>query len=88
MNASGNYAMLMFQSALGFSKTVRNDQLPMEFWQCGIVGKVSKVVIFENTYLWVVTFGKIFNFCIFMLTYLFLLLKSTLKRQKTNISML
>ena len=31
MNASGNYAMLMFQSALGFSKTVRNDQLPMEF---------------------------------------------------------
>ena len=54
--------ILMFQSALGFSKTVRNDQLPMEFWECGIVDKVSKVVIFANTYLWVVTFGKILPF--------------------------
>ena len=52
MNANGNYAILMFQSDLGFSKTVKNNQLPMEFWEYGIASKVSKVVIFENTYLW------------------------------------
>ena len=43
------YANLMFQSDLGFLKTVRNAQLPMEFWKCGIADKVSKVVIYENT---------------------------------------
>ena len=43
------YANLMFQSDLGFLKTVRNAQLPMEFWECGIADKVSKVVIYENT---------------------------------------
>ena len=31
MNTSGNYAILMFQSDLGFAKTVRNGHLPMEF---------------------------------------------------------
>ena len=55
----------------------------MEFWECGIADKVLKV-IFENTYLWV-TFGKSFIFCVFMLTYLFLVLKSSLKRQKSVI---
>ena len=55
----------------------------MEFWECGIADKVLKV-IFENTYLWV-TFGKSFIFCVFMLTYLFLVLKSSLKRRKSVI---
>ena len=55
----------------------------MEFWECGIADKVLKV-IFENTYLWV-TFGKSFIFCVFMLTYLFLVLKRSLKRQKSVI---
>ena len=50
----------------------------MEFWECGIADKVLKV-IFENTYLWV-TFGKSFIFCVFMLTYLFLVLKRSLDR--------
>ena len=77
----------MFQSDLGFSKTFRNDQLPKEFWECGIASKVSKVAIFENAYLWV-TFGKSFTLCVFMFAYLFLVLKSTLKRQKTVIFML
>ena len=72
MNSSGNYAVLMFQSDLGFPKTLRNDYLPMEFWECGMTDKVSKVVTFENAYLWV-TFGKSFIFCIFMLIYLFLI---------------
>ena len=81
MNTSGNYANLMFQSDLEFPKTVRNAQLPIEFLECGIADKVSKVVIFENTYLWV-TFGKSFIFYIFMLTYLFLVTKSSLKIQK------
>ena len=58
----------------------------MDFWECGIAGKVSKVVIFENTYLWV-TFGKSLIFSIFMLKYLFLILKSTLKEQKSVILM-
>ena len=31
----------------------------MEFWESDIADKVSKAVIFENTYLWV-TFGKSF----------------------------
>ena len=56
----------------------------MDFWECGIAGKVSKVAIFENTYLWV-TFGKSLIFSIFMLKYLFLVLKSTLKEQKSVI---
>ena len=34
MNSSGNYATLMFWSDLGFPKSVRNGQLPMEFWEC------------------------------------------------------
>ena len=68
MNTSGNYANLMFQSDLGFPKTIRNGQLPMESWECGIADKVSKVAIFENTYLWV-TFDKSFIFCVFMLVY-------------------
>ena len=42
---------------------------------------------FENTYLWV-AFGKSFIFCVFMLRYLFLVLKSTLKRRKFVIIML
>ena len=84
MNTSGNYAVLMFQSDLGFPKIVRNVQLPMEFWEHGISDKVSKVVIFENTYLWV-PLG--FMFRTFMLTYLFLVLKSTLKRHKSVILM-
>ena len=54
------------------SKNLRNDHLPMEFWECGITDKVSKVASFENTYLWV-TFSKSFIFCIFMLIYLFLI---------------
>ena len=53
MNSSGNYAILMLESDLGFvRKTVRNGQLPTEFWKCGIADKVLKVIIFENTYLW------------------------------------
>ena len=64
----GNYAILIFQSDLGFLKTVRNGQLPTEFGECGIADKVSKVVIFENIYLWV-TFQKSFIFYIFMVTY-------------------
>ena len=58
----------------------------MEFWERGIADKVLKV-IFENTYLWV-TFGKSFIFCVFMLTYLFLVLKSSLKRWKSVMFML
>ena len=81
MNISGNDSNLMFQSDLGFPKTVRNGQLPMEFWECGIADKVSKVAIFENTYLWV-KFGKSFIFCIFMLVHLFLVRKGSLKRHK------
>ena len=50
MDTSGIYATLKFQSGLGFSKTVINDQLSMGFWECGIAGKASKVVIFEKTY--------------------------------------
>ena len=49
----------MFQLDLGFLKTVRNDKLPIESRKCGIADKVSKVVIFEITYLWV-TFDKSF----------------------------
>ena len=74
MNTSGNYANLRFP------KTVRNGQLPKQFWECGKADKVSKV-IFENTYL-CLTFAKSFSFWIFMLVYLFLVLKSSLKRQK------
>ena len=77
MNVSGNYAIFMFQSDLEFPKTDRNSKLPMEFWKCGMANKVSKVAIFENTYFWV-TFGKSFIY-VFMLIYLFLVLKSTLK---------
>ena len=51
MNASGNYAIFMFQSDLEFLEIDRNGKLPMEFWKCGIADKVSKVAIFENTYL-------------------------------------
>ena len=58
----------------------------MEFWECSIAGKVSEVVIFENAHLWV-TFGKSFIFCICILTYLFLVVESTLKRQKSVIFM-
>ena len=72
---------MKFQSDLGFPKAFRNGQLPMELWESGIADKVSKVAIFENTYL-SVTFGKGFIFCIFMLVYLFLVHKSSLKRQK------
>ena len=39
----------------------RNGELPIEFCECGIAGKVSKVVIFENTYFWI-TSGKSFIF--------------------------
>ena len=49
MNASENYVILMFQSHLGFQKIVKNCLFSMEFWERGIAGKVSKVVIFENT---------------------------------------
>ena len=42
----------------------------MDFWECGIADKDPKVVIFENTYLWV-TFTKSFIFCIFMLIYVY-----------------
>ena len=63
-----------------------NGQLPMEFWECGIADKVSKVFIFENAYLRV-TFGKSFIFCIFMRTNLFLVFKITLRRQKSVILM-
>ena len=52
----------------------------MEFRECYIADRVSKVAIFETTYLWV-TFGTSFIFCIFMPTYLFLDLKSSLKRE-------
>ena len=31
MNSNGNCAILMFKLDLGFPKTVRNDQLPIEF---------------------------------------------------------
>ena len=62
---------------------VSNQTAHQEFWECGIADKVLKV-IFENTYLWV-TFGKSFIFCVFMLTYLFLVLKRSLKRQKSVI---
>ena len=55
----------------------------MEFWECGIADKVLKV-IFENTSLWA-TFGKSLIFCVFILTYLFLVLKRSLKRQKSVI---
>ena len=74
MNTSGNYAILMFQLDLEFPETVKNGQLPMEFWDCGIADKVSKAFVFENVYLRV-TFGKSFISCIFMLTYLFLVFK-------------
>ena len=70
----------MFQSDLEFPKTDKNGKLPMEFWKCDIDDKVS------NKYLWV-AFAKSFIFCIFMLTYLFLVLKSTLERQKSVIFM-
>ena len=53
--------IFMFQSDLEFPKTERNGKLPMEFRKCDIADKVSKVAIFENTYLWV-TFGKSFIF--------------------------
>ena len=56
MDTSGNYATLKFQSGLGFSKTVINDQLSMGFWECGIAGTASKVVIFEKTFLVKVSF--------------------------------
>ena len=46
MNASRNYTIWIFQSGWGFLKTVRNVQLTMEFWECGIAGKVSEVIIF------------------------------------------
>ena len=68
MYSSGNYAILMFYSDLGFPKTVRNGQLPMEFWEFGIADKVSKVIIYENAHLWV-TFGQSFIFCMFMLIF-------------------
>ena len=60
----------MFHSDLGFLKTGRNGQLPVEFWEIGIADKVSKVAIFKNTYIWV-TFDKKFHFlhmhaCIFI----------------------
>ena len=61
-----------FSVRFRISKNSQIDHLPMEFWECGITDKVSKVVTFENTYLWV-TFGKSFIFCIFMLIYLFLI---------------
>ena len=51
--------------------------------RCDIADKVSKVVIFENKYLWV-TFGKSFIFCIFMLIYLFLIPKNILWKVKFN----
>ena len=84
--ASRNYVILKFQLDLEFQKTVWNGQLPMEFWDCGIADKVSKVFIFENAYLRV-TFGKSFIFCIFMRTNLFLVFKITLRRQKSVILM-
>ena len=74
MNTSGNYPILMFQLDLEFPEIVKNGQLPMEFWDCGIADKVSKVFVFENVYLWV-TFGKSLISCIFMLTNLFLVFK-------------
>ena len=46
MNASENYAILIFLIDLEFLKTVRNGQLPMEFWECGIANKVAKVFCF------------------------------------------
>ena len=55
-----------------FVKLSCKSSWKMEFWECGIADRVS---------LWV-TFDKSFIFCIFMLTYLFLDLKSSLKRQK------
>ena len=70
----------MFHSDLGFPKTGRNGKLPVEFLEIVIADKVSKVAIFENTYIWV-TFGKSFIFCICMLVFLFLVHKSSLKRQ-------
>ena len=74
--ASRNYVILKFQLDLEFQKTVWNGQLPMEFWECGIADKVSKVFIFENAYLRV-TFGKSFIFCICAQIYsLFLKLRS------------
>ena len=79
MNSSGIYAILMFYSDLGCPKIVRNDQLSMEFWECGITDKVSKVVSFENTYLWV-TFGKI-SFLVYLCSYIYsLFLKSSFKK--------
>ena len=51
MNTSGNYTIFMFPLDFGFPKTVRNDQLPIKFWECDIDDKVLKVLIFENTYL-------------------------------------
>ena len=54
-----NWKLCYFDVLVRFSisKTVRNDKLPIEFRECGIADKISKVVIFENTYLWVI-FGK------------------------------
>ena len=79
MNISGNDANLMFQSDLGFPKTVRNGQLPMEFWECSIADKVSKVVIFKNTYFWI-TFGQSFIF-IYLYSYNYSwFLKTSFKR--------
>ena len=70
MNLSGNYAILMFQSNLRILKAVKNGQLLIEFWECGIADKVSEVIIFENTYLWV-TFGKSFIFFIYLCSYIY-----------------
>ena len=44
MNSSRNYATLMFWSDLGFPKSVRNGQLPMEFWECD-TADVSKKIL-------------------------------------------
>ena len=64
-------------------KTNSTSSWKMEFWECGIADKVLKV-IFENKFLRA-TFGKSLIFCVFMFTYLFLVLKRSLKRQKSVI---
>ena len=47
MNLSGNYGILMFLWNLGFPKAVKNGQLPIEFWECGIADKFSKVLFLK-----------------------------------------
>ena len=82
MNSSGHLAILMLESDLRFPITVRNGQLPMEFWECGIADRALKV-IFYNTYLWVIL-GRSFIFHIILLIYLFPISKVILQKLQVH----